>query len=73
MKTFLEAARVTVRLCGLPIWLRRYPLPCLFDRLTPAAEQQPLLIAAHLQHLVWRYSADRSERRDLLFLLTINT
>ncbi len=41
-----QTVRVSVWLCGLPVRLRRSPLPCLLDRLTPVAEKQPFPISA---------------------------
>ena len=50
--TVVQVAWVGVWLCGVPFWLRWYPLPCLLARLTPAGIPAPTRSIHDLQRVV---------------------
>jgi hypothetical protein len=57
LRLLVLTVQVSVWLCGLPLRLRRHPLPSLLARLTPAEAQLPSSSASDMhrlvQHIVW--------------------
>jgi Transglutaminase-like superfamily len=50
--TVIQVVRAGVWLCGVPFWLRWYPLPRLLARLTPAGVPSPTRSVHDLQRVV---------------------